>query len=75
MDFKKATDILCVPVTHTEVADALDVSLPSVRQARLDPSATAHRTAPPGWQLVVADLAEKRARQLTRLAESLRAKS
>lgn len=75
MDFKKATDVLCGAVTHAELADALGVSLASVRQARLDASAAAHRTAPAGWQSAVADLAEKRARQLTRLAEQLRAKA
>lgn len=75
VDFKKATDVLCEPITHEELAQALGSKLPSVRQARLDPTANAHRSAPGGWQTVVARLAEARAKRLMRLAAQLRADS
>jgi hypothetical protein len=71
MDFRKATDILCGAVTHAELADALGVSLASVRQARLDPSAAAHRSPPQGWEAVAAKLARKRGEALLRLANQL----
>lgn len=63
MDFKKATDSLCDPVSHADLAKALGVSVPLVRQARLDGSAKAHRSAPPGWEKAVISLAQRRIRQ------------
>lgn len=72
MDYVEATDILCGGVSHADLAEELDVSVATVRQARLSPDAKAHRTAPVGWQAAVARLAEKRARQLARLAETLK---
>jgi hypothetical protein len=75
MDFKKATDVLCEPITHEELAKALGSKLPSVRQARLNPSANAYRSPPGSWQAVVARLAEARAKRLLKLADQLRAAS
>lgn len=72
MNFKKATDALCQAVSHDDLAQALGVSIPTVRQARLDPSNKAHRSAPEGWPAVVIRLAEARARRLLKLAETLR---
>lgn len=43
MDFKEATDALCGGVTHAELAKAMGVLLPTVRQARLDTADEAHR--------------------------------
>lgn len=71
MDFKKATDVLCGGITHADLAKALGVSVPLVRQARLDQAAKAHRTAPEGWQKVVARLAEREAERLSRLAQQV----
>ena len=72
MDFKKATDeLLGVWISHQELADALGVSVATVRQARLDESAKAHRNAPEGWEPKVARLARSRASALQRLADRL----
>jgi hypothetical protein len=73
MDFKKATDELTAPVSHEELAAALKVSIPTVRQARLDPSAKAYRRPPEGWARAVIRLAEAKAERLNRLAARLRA--
>jgi predicted transcriptional regulator len=73
MDFKKATDELMAGMTRGEIADALGCSEATVRQARLDESANAHRNPPPGWEARAARLAAKRADQLRRLAERLEA--
>ena len=71
MDFKKATDELLATFSHEELAAALGVSVPTVRQARLDPSAKARRSPPEGWQRKVRRLAEQRAERLQRLAQRL----
>jgi hypothetical protein len=73
MDFKKATDTLFEPVTHAELAKALGVSVPLVRQARLRRAATAHRSAPEGWERVVSQMAEEKAKRYHRLAQALHA--
>ena len=71
IDFRRATDELLAGISHEELAKALDVSVPTVRQARLDEAAKAHRRAPDGWQRVVAKLAEVRAGRLKKLAVKL----
>lgn len=75
MDFKKATDELQAVPTHQEIAEALGVSVPTVRQARLDARAKARRTPPEGWETVVARLAEARGRRLLRLAAQLKGRN
>ena len=72
MDFKTATDRLTRRVTHEEIADALNRKVATIRQARLSEGANAKRSAPPGWQRVVAQLAEERAAELGDLARTLR---
>lgn len=72
MDFKKATDILCGGISHSDLANALGVSVPLVRQARLDAAAKAHRSPPEGWEKAVAKLAEREAERLSRLAATLK---
>jgi hypothetical protein len=74
-DFRKATDQLLAGISHQQLADALAVSVPTVRQARLDESANAHRSAPEGWEAKVAAMAEREANRLQRLAKSLQRKS
>jgi hypothetical protein len=74
-DFKKATDGLLAGISHAELAAALKVSVPTVRLARLDVSAKAHRSAPEGWEKTVAALAEREAKRLQRLAKSLQSRN
>lgn len=71
MDFKKATEELMAGMTREQIAAALDCSEATVRQARLEPSAKAHRNPPEGWEAKVAKLAKQRAERLTRMAERL----
>jgi len=71
MDFKRATEELMAGMTRGEIAEALGVSEATVRQARLDESANAHRNPPEGWEAKVAKLAKQRADRLARLAERL----
>ena len=71
MDFKKATEELMAGMTRGEIADALGCSEATVRQARLDDTANAHRNPPAGWEVKVAKLAKQRAERLQRLAERL----
>lgn len=70
-DFKKATDELLAGVDHPKLAKKLGCSVATVRQARLDPNAKAHRNAPEGWQRRVAEMAEQEANRLMRLAKAL----
>jgi hypothetical protein len=71
MKFRDAVDQLGTRITHEEVAGALGVSVASVRQYRLSPDAQAHRSAPPGWQKVLARLARERCKELKALADEL----
>lgn len=72
MDFKKTTDELMAGMTRGEIATALGCSEASVRQAKLDEDAAAHRAPPKGWEPKLADLAEKHGKRLLRVAETLR---
>src|SRR3954453_19547221 len=71
MDFKEATETLCVGVSHEELAKALGVSVASVRQARLKSHAAAHRTPPRDWRHAVIRLAEDRVWHYRQLIERL----
>jgi len=71
MNFRKITDALFASVGHQDLAKALGVSVASIRQARLDEGAQAHRTPPKGWEKAVRKLAEDRVRHYQRLAEQL----
>jgi hypothetical protein len=72
MDFRKATDELCVPITHEDIARQLRVSVQSIRQARLRDDAPGHRSPPDNWQTALAELAEKRIVEYRELADQLR---
>ena len=64
MDFKEATDELFRPVTtYDHLAQALGVSVATIRQARLAEGAKARRSPPPGWLEAVGRLAEARAKK------------
>jgi predicted transcriptional regulator len=72
MDFKAATDILwgTQPVTAADMAERLGKDPHTIRRARMSgPNA---RSAPKGWEAVVADLAEKHADELEQRVEQLR---
>jgi hypothetical protein len=72
MNFKKATDELLADISHSELAEPLGVSVATVRQARLDAGAKAHRNPPDGWETVTLRLAERQSAHFARLAEKLR---
>ena len=72
MNFKKTTDELFATVSHDDLAEAAGVSVATIRQARLDGGAKAHRSPPAGWEKAVLKLAEARTRHFERLAERLR---
>jgi hypothetical protein len=72
MDFKKATDELCGSVSHEELALALGVSVATIRQARLQAVAKAHRNPPSEWKSAIIRLAEKRASDLAQLIDQLK---
>ncbi|HEX6909890.1 MAG TPA: hypothetical protein VF142_05835 [Longimicrobium sp.] len=72
MDFKEATDILwgTQPVTAADMAERLGKDPHTIRRARMSgPNA---RSAPKGWEAVVADLAEKHADELESRVAQLR---
>jgi hypothetical protein len=72
MDFKVATDELMAGMTRGDLADALGKSEASIRQARLPRNNAAYRSPPQGWEDRVADLADREANRLLRLAKSIR---
>jgi hypothetical protein len=72
MDFKTATDVLIAtrPVTAADIAVRLGKDAHTIRRARM--SGPNSRTAPIGWEPVVADLAEEHANQLEVRIKQLR---
>lgn len=72
MDFKFATDKLFDRVDHKDLAAALGVSVPSIRQARLRPDSAAHRSPPENWQNSVIRLAEERVFHFRKLISEIR---
>jgi hypothetical protein len=72
MDFREATDNLCVRTDHEDLAKALGVSLQTVRQARLGSEAAAHRSPPGDWKGTIIRLAEEKVWHYRQLIESLR---
>ena len=73
MNFRKVTDDILAGVSHDELAKALNCSVATVRQARLDESAKAHRNPPEGWEKAVLKLAEQKLEHFKRLVAKLRA--
>jgi DNA-binding GntR family transcriptional regulator len=72
MDFREATDALFQRLDQEKLAQALGVSIASIRQARLRPEAAAHRSPPPNWRKAVIKLAEEQERIYRHLLEHLR---
>jgi len=71
MDFKIATDRLTDCVSHAEIAKAAGVSVQSIRQARVNQAGAGYRKPPEGWREIVARLARRRAKELTKLADEV----
>jgi len=71
MDFKEATDELFARIDHEDLAEALGVSVASIRQARLRLDAKAHRPPPRDWEVAVIQLAKKQALHFERLLSAL----
>jgi hypothetical protein len=72
MDFKEATDALFERISHEKLAEALGVSVASIRQARLPESANAYRNPPAAWRDKVIRLAEQRILQYRQLIDRVR---
>lgn len=71
MDFKSASDALFHRVSHEVLAEQIGVSVATIRQARLDVSAKAHRHPPRDWEKAVIGLAENRIRHYHELIGAL----
>lgn len=71
MDFRTAANILGAQITTADIAQALDMSPHSIRQARLQEGAPGYRKPPDGWQKVLVRLAKERSRELKALIEAL----
>jgi hypothetical protein len=72
MDFKEATDLLFERVDHETLAEALSVSVATIRQARLRADAGAYRSPPTRWRVEVARLARVRVAYYQNLIENLK---
>lgn len=72
MDFRDATDELFNPIDHSKLAEALGVSVATIRQARLKPEAKSHRSPPGDWEDAVIRLAEKQVWHYRSLIEEIR---
>jgi DNA-binding transcriptional MerR regulator len=71
MNFREATDNLFSRISHQDLARALGVSIASIRQARLNQRAGAHRAPPPNWKDAIARIAEKRIAHYRKLIAQL----
>jgi hypothetical protein len=72
MNFKEATDGLFDRISHEDLAEALGVSVASIRQARLPETAKAHRQPPKAWQDKVIRLAESHIMRYRKLIDQVR---
>lgn len=70
VSFKDATDAL--QIDHAELAEAMGVSIATIRQARLKPNARAHRAPPKNWRFAIIRLAEKQIMRNRTLIEQVR---
>jgi hypothetical protein len=74
MDFKEATDGILDRISHEKLAEALGVSVASIRQARLPTDAKAYRTPPKHWKDTIIRLAERRIMHYRQLIDAIRKK-
>jgi hypothetical protein len=68
-DFREITDKLGLDAKS--LAEALGVSVQSVRQMRADPESAAYRSPPLGWKRVIGRLAKGRALELLKISNEL----
>ncbi len=74
MNFREAVDALCMPIDHKDVAEALGVSVQTVRQARMKDDSSAFRAPPKDWKSAIIRLAEKRVWHYRQLIDKVREK-
>jgi hypothetical protein len=72
MDFRSATDTLFDRVDHETLAEALGVSVATIRQARLQDAAKGKRAPPKDWPYAVIRLAEQQIMKSRHLIEAVR---
>jgi hypothetical protein len=60
MNFKQATDALLESITLEDLADAMGLSVQTIRQARVTEGAKSHRAPPAGWEAAIRQLAAER---------------
>ena len=71
MKFRDASTKLFKTVSHQDLATKMHVSVASIRQARLNPEAKAHRAPPEGWEVAIAELAGEQIRNYQKLISDL----
>jgi hypothetical protein len=72
MNFRKATDELFDQIRHADLAKALNVSVATIRQARLNRAAKAYREPPKNWEKAIIRLAQDRISQFRKLINRLK---
>jgi hypothetical protein len=72
MNFREAVDSLCSALTHEDVANALGVSVQTIRQARMQEDSKSYRAPPQNWERALIRLAENRVSYYRKLIEKLR---
>jgi hypothetical protein len=75
MNFRQVTDALLKAVTLEDLADAIGVSVQTIRQARAAEGTSAHRSPPPKWEAGAALLARKAAIRYRKIAQSVARKN
>ena len=73
LNFRKTTDDLFARIGIEDVAQEMDCSAASIKQARLGEGALARRTPPKGWEKAVLRLAEKQLAHFQKLVAKIRA--
>jgi len=74
LDFRATIEALFDRVRIEDLAEELDCSPQSIKQARLADDARGLRSPPPGWEAAAARLAKRKAEHFRRLAERLAAR-
>jgi hypothetical protein len=74
MNFKDATDGLFDRIDHAKLAEALGVSVASIRQARLNRTAKAYREPPSNWEEAIIRMAQERVAHFQKLAQRVASK-
>jgi hypothetical protein len=72
MNFRETVDALCEGIGHEKVAEALGVSVQTVRQARMKEDSSAFRVPPKQWRDALIRLAEDRVWHFRKLIEQMR---